>query len=237
MIALEGVVFLALPKFLWTVSFRHLKRQLIALVAILLLVYFICISPPMVALATQGLTYLVSADSGVHSDVIVVLGRGEILRNQRVEIAVQLWQAQRAPKIFASGMGDAPQMIDFFKAKGIPHDRLSGESCSQSTEENALFAATMLQPQGIQQILLITDPPHMLRSSLTLRSFGFTVVPHMSPMPPSLTSRQRARLIFREYLGIISYAFLGRFQKRLSFEIERPPADVLRKLSAWRCYF
>ncbi len=234
---MEMLIVLALLGLLWTVSFQRLKRQLITPVAVLLLVYFIAISPPMVALATQGLTCLVSTDSGAVSDAIVVLGRGEILRNRRVEIAVQLWQDQRSPRIFASGMGDASQMIDFFKAKGIPQDRLSGESCSQSTEENALFTAIMLQPQGIRQLLLITDPPHMLRSSLTLRSFGFTVVPHMSPIPPSWTSGERARLVFREYLGIASYAFLGRFQQRLSFEIEHPPADVLRKMSVWHCRF
>ena len=33
------------------------------------------------------------------------------LENSRIEIAAQLWQAKRAPMIFASGMGDAPEII------------------------------------------------------------------------------------------------------------------------------
>lgn len=223
--------------FFWTVSFRHRKRQLIAPVAALLLVYFIAISPPVVTLATQGLTYLVPSDSGVSGDAILVLGRGQKLRNRRVKIAVQLWQAQRARKIFASGMGDAPQIITFLKAEGVPQDKISGESCSQSTEENALFTSTLLQPQGIRRLILITDPPHMLRSYLTFRSFGFTVIPYISPIPPDWTSAERARLVFREYLGLASYAFLGRFQQRPSFEIKYPPTDVLRKLATWHCHF
>ncbi len=165
------------------------------------------------------------------------MGRGQKLRNRRVKIAVQLWQAQRARKIFASGMGDAPQIITFLKAEGVPQDRINGESCSQSTEENALFTSTLLQPQGIRQLILITDPPHMLRSYLTFRSFGFIVIPYSSPIPPDWTSAERARLVFREYLGLVSYAFLGRFQQRPSFEIKHPPTDVLRRLATWHCHF
>ena len=233
---MEMFIVLALLGLFWTVSVQGRKRQLITPVGLLLLVYFVAISPPVVALATQGLTCLVSRDSGAASDAIVVLGRGERLRNRRVEIAVQLWQAQRAPRIFASGMGDAPQMINFFKAKGIPQDRLSGESCSQSTEENALFTSTLLQPQGIRRLILVTDPPHMLRSYLTFRSFGFTVIPYISPIPPEWTSAERAHLVLREYLGLVSYAFLGRFQQRPSFEIKHPPTDVLRRLATWHCH-
>ena len=164
------------------------------------------------------------------------MGRGNLLRNRRVEIAAQLWQAKRAPLIFASGMSDAPQVIELLKAKGIPRQKLSGESCSQSTEENALFTAAVLHPQGIQQILLITDPPHMLRSILTFHSLGFTVIPHTSPLPPNLSSAQKTFLVFREYLGMVSYAFLGRFQQRSDSELKHPPA-VLEKLSTWHCRF
>lgn len=156
------LILLAFLGLLWLISSRRWKRQLIAPAAVLLLVYFVATSGLMVALATQVLVYPLPVDSGTTVDAIVVLGRGDVLRNRRVEIAAQLWQAKRAPSIFASGMGDAPQMIELFRAKGIPRQMLGGESCSQSTEENALFTAAVLHPQGIWQILLITDPPHML---------------------------------------------------------------------------
>lgn len=228
---------LALLGLLWLQRSQRWKRKLIARAAVLLLVYLIATSPPMVALATQALVGSLPADSGATVDAIIVLGRGDVLRNRRVEIAAQLWQAKRAPKIFASGMGDAPLMIELLKAKGIPRQMLGGESCSQSTEENALFTAAVLYPQGIRQILLITDPPHMWRSFLTFRSLGFTVIPHTSPLPSDLTSTVKNRLIFREYLGMVSYAFLGRFQKRPSSELKHPPVAVLEKLSAWQCRF
>ncbi len=231
------LILLASLGLLWLISSRCRKHQLITPAAILLLVYLVATSEPMVALAAQGLVGLLPADSGATVDAIIVLGRGEVLRNRRIEIAAQLWQAKRAPLIFASGMGDAPQMIELLRANGIPRQMLSGESCSQSTEENALFTATVLHPQGIRQILLITDPPHMLRSFLTFRSLGFTVIPHTSPLPPDWTSKEDLLLVFREYLALASYAVLGRFQQRPDSELKHLQAAVLEKLSTWHCRF
>ena len=229
------LIFLTLFGLLLLISSRR-RKDLLTRVAILLMVYA-ATSGLIVALATQVLVFSLPADSGATVDTIVVLGRGKVLRNRRVETAAQLWQAKRAPLIFASGMSDAPQVIELLETRGIPRQLLSGESCSQNTEENVLFTAAVLHPQGLRQILLITDPPHMLRSYLTFRSFGFTVIPHTSPLPPDLTSAQETFVMFREYLGIVSYAFLGRFQQRPESELNHPPAAVLEKLSTWHCLF
>lgn len=209
------LILLALLRLDWLISSQHWKRQLLTPVSISLVVYLVATSGPMVALATQALVASLPADSGTTADAIVVLGRGVEFRNSRIKTAVQLWQAKRAPKIFASGMSDAPEMIQLFKAKGIPGQMLGGESCSQTTEENALFTASVLHSQGIRQILLITDSPHMLRSFLTFRSLGFKVIPHTSPLPLYWTSTEEARFVVREYLGLVGYTFLGRFQQRL----------------------
>ncbi len=214
---------------------RRWKRRLSIPVAILLLVYLVAISPPVASLAIQGLVHFVPADSGAIAETIVMLNRGEAFRKSRVEEAAQLWRSRRAPKIFASGVGDASPMLELLKAKGIPSNILFGETCSRTTQENALFTAAMLGPQGIRQILLITDPPHMLRSFLTYRSFGFTVIPHISPLPPNLTSAKLAVLAFREYLGVVSYSLLGRFKQRSAAELKHPSGDLLEKLSAWNC--
>jgi len=181
---------------------------------VLLAVYFIATSRPIAGLATQGLISPLPTDSGTTVDAIVVLGRGEELKYSRVDVAVQLWRAKRAAKIFASGATDAPQMLELLAAKGIPRHMLGGESCSQTTEENALFTAAILHSQGIRRILLITDPAHMLRAFLTFRSLDFEVIPHTSPLPLYWTSTEQSFYVFREYLGLANYAFLNRFQQR-----------------------
>lgn len=218
----------------WLMRLPRWKRRLNKPVAIFLVVYLVLVSPPVAALAVGGLVQFLPADSGATVNRIVILNRGEEFRISRVEVAAELWQAKRAPKIFLSGEGDAIPMIGLLKEKGVPSQVLSGENCSRTTEENALFTAAMLYAQDVRKILLVTDPPHMLRSLLTLQSFGFTVIPYLSPLPSEVNSARKTILAVREYLGLASYAVLGRFRQR-PFNKNNPPTNVLKKLSVRRC--
>lgn len=191
-----------IPRFGW-------KRQISSLGSALLLTYFIATLPITVAVANKGLVAFLPPDPGVTADAIVILGRGGWLRHSRVEVAAQLWKAHRAPIIFASGSGDGSEIAQMLRAEGIPKPALAQESCSRTTEENALFTASILQPQGVKRILLVTDPPHMLRSLLTFRSLGFTVFPYTSQLPSSLEPGKKAMIVFYEYMGLVSYSLKG----------------------------
>jgi uncharacterized SAM-binding protein YcdF (DUF218 family) len=197
------------------------QRQLSSLGIVLLLIYFASSFPLTIAVANKGLIEFLPADSGVTADAIVVLGRGDKLRKSRVEVAEQLWKAHRAPLIFASGAGDGSQILQQLGGKSIPPQALEGENCSRTTEENAQFTAIVLKPRGIKQIVLVTDPPHMLRSLLTFRGLGFTVIPHTSPLPTDLAANTKAIIVYREYMGLISYGLRGRFFHR-SNKAENP---------------
>lgn len=199
-IALPGII----PRLRW-------KPHLVRVGVIVLLIYLTASFPLTFTLAAKGLVALLPSDSGEQVDAIVVLGRGPQFSQSRVDVAAQLWKAQRAPLIFASGIGDAPDMIRRLKAQGIPNQVLAYEGCSRTTEENARFTATELKPQGIKKILLVTDSPHMLRSLLTFRSFGFTVIPHTTPVPPKLAPKRKTLVVFYEYLALVSYGLQGRF--------------------------
>lgn len=196
---------------------RQLRQQFgkrLGLLAIALgLGYLLIASPLGLGVASRGLSTFIPADSGKSADAIVVLGRGGDLRYHRVETAAELWREQRAPLIFISGRGDAEPIAEQLQARGIPQQAIEGESCSRTTEENAHFTAGLLEPRGIQRILLVTDPPHMLRSLLTFRSLGFEVIPHPNPMP-LMGRRTRGMLLAREYAGLVSYGLAGRFFPR-----------------------
>lgn len=206
----------------WLVRPLRQKRQLSGLGIALLLSYGLLCSPFGIMMGNQILVGALPKDVGQPADAIVVLGRGREARLMRTQVAAELWQAKRAPLIFASGWGDAPPIAKLLNQKGLPPQAIDGEPCSRTTEENARFTAAILQPQGVKKILLVTDPPHMLRSLLTFRSLGFEVIPHPSPRPPQLNARKEAFLIVREYLGLVSYGVLGRF-----FPREAPPADTV----------
>jgi len=179
-------------------------------IAAALILYILAPLPPLETLANASLVQAIPYDSGATADAIVILGRGESLRENRINVATELWQQGRAPQIFASGRGDGRHIVKRLRKRGIPAEILGNENCSQTTAENAEFTAKLLQPQGIDRIILVTDFPHMLRSLLTFRNFGFQVIPHPSPLPP-MPQRQKALIVYREYAGITSYAIKGRF--------------------------
>lgn len=198
------------------------RRRMQATGVVLLLLYGLVGAPAVMQAGNQILTSFLPQDAGQPVDAIVVLGRGKALRPERTQVAADLWQAERAPLVFASGRGDAKPIVQGLVKRGVPKRATDGEPCSRTTEENAQFTAALLRPQGVQQILLVTDPPHMLRSFLTFQSLGFRVIPHPNPLPPELNTRREAFLLVREYLGLVSYGLLGRF-----FPREAPPAEVI----------
>ncbi|MFM7423420.1 MAG: YdcF family protein [Elainella sp.] len=205
----------------WLLRLRW-KRQISSFGCAGLLLYSLVCSPLGVQWGSRALVGLLPQDGGQTSEAIVVLGRGPELRSERIQEAVTLWQQQRAPLVFVSGWGDAEPMQRLLIQQGLWPEAVAGEPCSRTTEENAQFTAALLQPQGIRRILLVTDSPHMLRSWLTFRSFGFVVAPHPNALPPQFQLRKQAFLLVREYLGLASYGLLGRFSPRMA-----PAADLL----------
>ncbi|MBF2048001.1 MAG: YdcF family protein [Leptolyngbya sp. IPPAS B-1204] len=197
----------------WFVKALPWKRQISGLGMVLLLLYGLLCSPLGIQLGNRALQAFLPSDSGEAADAIVVLGRGSEMRLERTQVAAELWRAGRAPLVFASGWGDAQPIVSLLSQMGLPSQAVDGEPCSRTTEENARFTAARLQP-AVQQIVLVTDPPHMLRSYLTFRSLGFRVIPHTNPLPAQLPPRKEAFLLVREYLGLASYSALGRFSPR-----------------------
>lgn len=207
---------------------QQLQRQgWMKLITGLTIVMVLVTSPLSVLFGSKVLVHLLPADLGQPADAIVVLGRGNQMLEDRVQAAAALWQAHRAPKIFASGRGDAQPIIDQLQRRGVSPEALNGEGCSATTEENARFTAAMLLPQGVKRIVLVTDAPHMLRSFLTFRSLGFDVIPHVSSLPTTISYRQKSVLVFREYGGLASYFLKGRFRDRQYSALQRtPPAST-----------
>ncbi|MGF1497972.1 MAG: YdcF family protein [Elainellaceae cyanobacterium] len=233
---MEALICLAILWVLWLISSKSWRRRLIQPLAAVVIGILVITSPIFVSLLTWGLTAKLPPTSSDRADAIVVLGRGPNSRPERAAAAWQLWQDERAPRIFISGMMDAEPMVQSLEENGVPISALSGEECSQSTEENAMFASAVLRPQGIEDILLVTDSPHMWRSLLVFRSAGFNVIPHAVALgSPTVPKRQQLEILGREYSGMISYALTGKFRERSPEELYGPSSLVVRKISHWGC--
>jgi uncharacterized SAM-binding protein YcdF (DUF218 family) len=183
----------------------------------------------LLAVADRGLVLFLPKNTGT-AGAIVVLGRGTEFGIPRVKAAADLWQAKRAPLIFVTGVGDTPRMLPLLEAQGVPKRLLDGEACSLTTPENALFTAAILQPQGIQRILLVTDGPHMWRSLLEFRAQGFTVIPHVSPMP-NLSFMDKTFLTLREYLFLMTSSLDALVHGQRSSNLKSPEHQQLVELA------
>lgn len=198
------------------------RRWLVSAVAVICLSIVLVKSSIFVSVGNRMLVQALPPDLGQPTDAIVVLGRGGELRPQRVETALDLWRGDRAPRIFASGRGDGAEIMAELRKLGVPAEVVDQESCSRTTEENAQLTAALLFPQGVRRIILVTDPPHLMRSFLTFRSFGFEVVPHSSPLPNRMGYPSQRRLVMRESFGLLTYGLLGRYFPRS----DRPIANA-----------
>ncbi|WOD39471.1 YdcF family protein [Nodosilinea sp. E11] len=217
----------------WAFRSWRWKRQASLVGVGLLLLYGLGLSPLGGQAGAAGLTLLIPPDNGQPADAIVVLGRGGELRASRAQVAADLWRQQRAPLVFASGRGDAIEIGQMLATAGLPAPAIDGEPCSATTNENALFTAAQLQPQGVKRLILVTDPPHMARSLLTFRSLGFEVTPHPSPLPKHVNSQQQHFIVVREWVGLISYGMMGRYFSR-SVEAQTPRAQAIEAGAAQR---
>ncbi len=189
----------------------NLRRQLRRRWAVRIGIGGVALALILPILTTATLVALIPPDSGEVADAVVILGRGPDLRYLRTAVAADLVKAERAPRIFVSGGGDAPQMVDILTQDYAVAAPVDGENCSRTTKENALYSAAVLQPQDVKRIILVTDAPHMLRSHLTFRQLGFHVISHPSPFPQGFGLRDQMVIALRETAGFVTYGVLGRF--------------------------
>jgi hypothetical protein len=114
----------------WITNFRKRWKQAVSgLGVLLLLTYLLVLSPYSIRLEERLLVKPLPTDNGIKADAIVVLGRGQELRAERVAVAKQLWQAGRATTVFASGSGDAIEIGELLRQAGVPEKAVDGEPC------------------------------------------------------------------------------------------------------------
>jgi uncharacterized SAM-binding protein YcdF (DUF218 family) len=148
-------------------------------------------------------------DPGTHVDAIVVLGRGLPLRLSRVEVAAKLWKADRAPTILLVVKEMLPIWLSACERKAFRLRYSLAKTAPLAPRRTLGSRLLCCSPKGYSKFCL-TDSPHMLRSLLSFRSFGFTVIPH--PIPPSqLNPKDKGFEELREYGGLVFYSLLGWF--------------------------
>ena len=138
------------------------------------------------------------ATSGAPVDAIVVLGAAQyggrpspVLR-ARLDHAVALWRRGVAPRLVLTGgvgvgdtMSEAAASRRYVRRLGVPDSALVLEHDGRTTRESLRNAADLLLAKGWPRVMLVSDPPHLLRVAILARRFGLE--PHTSPARESPT--------------------------------------------------
>lgn len=229
---------------------KHLARALLILAVIVLWTASTSWASSWLARSLEWL-YL-APDEIPPSEVIVVLGGGTEPQQyprplaevnsagDRLIYAAQLYHDGAAPNILLSG-GRLPwqnikgtpaeEMAQLMQMLGVPEDAMWLEGRSRNTYENALYTHEILEPKGIDEILLVTSASHMPRSVKLFEAQGFQVIPipvdysvtelgweemtrpdiyaQILNFTPSAGNLSKTTSMLKEYLGMLFYDLRG----------------------------
>ena len=150
-----------------------------------------------------GVMYWEKRDDARPSSAIVVLGAAQyvgrpspVLR-ARLDHAIDLWKRGLAPRIiFTGGFGDRDTTSEaavgqnYAIQHGVPASAIMIENTGRSTSESLQQVAKLMASAPTRDVILVSDPFHMLRLSILSRRHG--MVPHTSPTRTSpISSNQR----------------------------------------------
>jgi uncharacterized SAM-binding protein YcdF (DUF218 family) len=145
--------------------------------------------------------------------------------------AVELYrQGKPCPVLVSGGPLDADipgsvlaeAMSDFLVQQGVRPQDILKETVSQTTYENAVESACLLQQRNIQKVVLVTDANSLYRAERCFRKQGIDVIPcgcrylatklEWSPWTfvPNPAAARGWEVVWHEWLGTAWYALRGR---------------------------
>jgi uncharacterized SAM-binding protein YcdF (DUF218 family) len=140
-----------------------------------------------------------NADGPKSAEAIVVLGAAQYDGRPSAQLAARLdhgfdlWQRGVAPLIMVTGgnrpgdrFTEAEAGLAYLVERGVPESAIVREDVGATTYESLSVAADVLSARGIDQVVLVTDPYHSLRSKLIAEEVGLDA--SLSPTPTSVVS-------------------------------------------------
>lgn len=123
--------------------------------------------------------------------------------------------------VLTTELPESATMARLLEALGVPKERITLESRSRDTYENAVFTKQLVDPRPGQRWLLITSGWHMPRAIGCFRKAGFPVEPwpvdyrtsgrvEIWPNPAITVGLKQIDFVTREYVGLVMYYLTGR---------------------------
>ena len=158
-------------------------------------------------------------------DVAIVLGAAtndngvsEVYK-QRLNHAAQLYQEADVTKIIVTGgMGEGNSFTDAYIARkylesvGIPDIAILEEDTSTITQENLENAKKIMDKNGYQTALIVSDPLHMKRAMLLARDAGIDAFSSPTQTSAYKSMKTKVPFVARETFFYIGYKWYRLFR-------------------------
>ena len=135
-------------------------------------------------------------DQARPAGAIVVLGAAQYVGHPspvlraRLDHAIDLWRHGLAPIMIVTGgtgtgdtTSEAAVSQRYAVQRGVPSQKILLETEGRTTSESMAGVAALMGSQGRHDVLLVSDPFHMLRLTILARRHG--LLPYASPTPTS----------------------------------------------------
>lgn len=146
------------------------------------------------------------------------VGRPSPVLQARLDHAISLWRRDLAPiLIVTGGMGtgdttsEAAVSQRYAMRRGVPITRILLETEGRTTSQSMEAVGEMMRTRGRRDVLLVSDPFHMLRLTILARRHGLE--PYASPTPTSPITANRSERW--------KYALSESIKAPLSYIVER----------------
>jgi len=164
-------------------------------------------------------------DAKTPCDTAIVLGAGTANREvspvyrERINHAIWLYENGYVEYlILTGGVGTGNAESDAYTAKQyalsqqIPEEAILIEEVSTITEENLAEARQIMDSNGLQDAIIVSDPLHMKRAMLMAGDYGIDAVP--SPTPSTMYRSWKTKLPFllREEFFYVGYVIVRLFR-------------------------
>lgn len=176
-------------------------------------------------MSLAGVIFWEHRDNARPASAIVVLGAAQyvgrpspVLR-ARLDHAIDLYRRGMAPRIiFTGGFGNHDTTSEaavgqrYAIEHGVPPRAILIENSGRSTAESLRHVAVLMDAEPSRDVILVSDPFHMLRLSILARRYGMT--PFASPTrtsPISMSRRESWKYALAESIKV-PIAFL--FERR-----------------------
>jgi uncharacterized SAM-binding protein YcdF (DUF218 family) len=154
------------------------------------------------AVSLGGVIFWEHRDTARPASAIVVMGAAQYVGHPspvlraRLDHALDLWRKGFAPRlIFTGGFGEGDTTSEaavgrrYAMQRGVPSGAILIENRGRSTTESMQQVSRLMEAEPTREVILVSDPFHMLRLSIIARRYG--LIPYSSPTRTSPISMNR----------------------------------------------